>query len=115
MKPSKLASERVALLSIEKRYSTEVLIGRGILYSANTAIIRTGGILQIVILVLEIFQPAVDGGLRRGFGRVMAAEVCRRRGSKVNAGKSKMTVLNREEGLECEVHVDGICLEHLSI
>ena len=35
------------------------------------------------------------------------AEVCRRRGLKVNAGKSKVMVLNGEEGLECEVHVDG--------
>ena len=37
------------------------------------------------------------------------AEVCRRRGLKVNAGKSKVMVLNGEE-----VHVDGICLEHVS-
>ena len=36
-------------------------------------------------------------------------EVCRRRGLKVNAGKSKVMVLNGEEGLECEVHVDRIC------
>ena len=28
------------------------------------------------------------------------AEVCRRRGLKVNAGKSKVMVLNEEEGLE---------------
>ena len=25
-----------------------------------------------------------------------------------------MIVLNGEEGLECEVHLDGICLEHVS-
>ena len=42
------------------------------------------------------------------------AEVCRRRELKVNAGKSKVTVLNLEEGLECEVHVDEICLEYVS-
>ena len=30
-------------------------------------------------------------------------QVCRRRGLKVNAGKSKIMVLNGEEGLECEV------------
>ena len=42
------------------------------------------------------------------------AEVCRRRGLKVNAGKSKVMVLNGEEGLKCEVHVDGIRLEHVS-
>ena len=33
---------------------------------------------------------------------------------KVNAGKSKVMVLNGEEGLECEVYIDGICLEHIS-
>ena len=38
-------------------------------------------------------------------------EVCRRRGLKANAGKSKVFVLNGETGLECEVHVDGIRLE----
>ena len=32
--------------------------------------------------------------------------VCRRRGLKVNAGKSKVMVLNGEGGLVCEVHVD---------
>ena len=41
-------------------------------------------------------------------------EMCRRRGLKVNACKSKMMVMNGEEGLECEVHVDGIRLEHVS-
>ena len=35
------------------------------------------------------------------------AEVCRRRRMKVNAGKSKVMVLNAEEGLVCEFHVDG--------
>ena len=38
------------------------------------------------------------------------AEVCRRRALKVNAGKSKVMVLN---GV-CEVHVDEICLENVS-
>ena len=33
---------------------------------------------------------------------------------KINAGKSKVMVLNGEEGLECEVHIDRICLEHVS-
>ena len=37
-----------------------------------------------------------------------------RRGLKVNTGKSKVTVLNGEEGLECEVYVDEIHLEHVS-
>ena len=39
--------------------------------------------------------------------------MCKRRGLKVNAGKSKVMVLNGEEELECEVHVDGIHLEHV--
>ena len=38
-------------------------------------------------------------------------EMCRRRGQKLNAGKSKMMVLKEEEGLECEICVDGIRLE----
>ena len=33
---------------------------------------------------------------------------------KVNAGKSKVMVLNGEEGLDCEVRVDGIHLDHVS-
>ena len=40
--------------------------------------------------------------------------MCRIRGQIVSAVKSKVTVLNREEGLNCEVHVDGIRLEHVS-
>ena len=41
--------------------------------------------------------------------------MCRRRGLIVNASKSKVMVLNGEEGLECEVHVDVIHLENLLI
>ena len=41
-------------------------------------------------------------------------ELCRRRRLKVDAGKSKVIVMNGEEGLECEVHIDGISLEHVS-
>ena len=33
---------------------------------------------------------------------------------KFNAGKSKVMLLNGEEELQCEVHVDGIRLEHVS-
>ena len=40
--------------------------------------------------------------------------MCRRKGLKVNAGKSKLMVLGGEDGLECEVCVDGIRLEHVS-
>ena len=42
------------------------------------------------------------------------AEVCKKRGLNVSEGKSKLMVLNGEEGLECEVHVDWIRLEHVS-
>ena len=35
-------------------------------------------------------------------------EVCRRRGLKVSAGKSKVMVPNGEEGLVCVVYVDRI-------
>ena len=45
---------------------------------------------------------------------VRFAEVCRRRGLKVNSGKSKVVLLNGEEVLEYEVHVDRIRLEHVS-
>ena len=41
-------------------------------------------------------------------------EVCRRRGLKVNASKIKVMVLGGEKGLEFEVCVDGICLDHVS-
>ena len=40
--------------------------------------------------------------------------MCRRRELKVSAGMSNIMVLNGDEGLECEVHVDGIRLEHVS-
>ena len=42
------------------------------------------------------------------------AEVYRRRGLKVNASKSKVIMLGVEEGLECEVCIYGIHLEHVS-
>ena len=50
--------------------------------------------------------------LRAMVGRFI--EVCRRRSVKVNAGKSKVIVLDGEEELECEVCVDGKRLEHVS-
>ena len=41
--------------------------------------------------------------------------VCRRRGLKVNAGKSKvMLLVGRRGWLECEVCINRICLEHIS-
>ena len=41
-------------------------------------------------------------------------ELCRRRGLKVNADKGKVMVLVGEEGLECEIYVEWIRLEHVS-
>ena len=41
-------------------------------------------------------------------------EVYRRRGLSVNAGKSKVIMLNGEEGLEGEACIDGMQLEHVS-
>ena len=41
-------------------------------------------------------------------------EICRRRGLKINAGKSKIMVLGGEEKLECEVCVDEMRFEHVS-
>ena len=49
--------------------------------------------------------------------RVMVGQfagVCRRRGLEVHVGKSKVMVLNAEEGLECKVHVDGSRLKNVS-
>ena len=40
-------------------------------------------------------------------------DVCRGISMKVSAGKIKVMVLNGEEGLECEVYVDGFRLEHV--
>ena len=42
------------------------------------------------------------------------AEMYRRRGLKLNTCKSKVMMLDGEEGLECEVFADGIRLEHFS-
>ena len=54
----------------------------------------------------------LEEDLRRMIERF--AEVCTRRGLNVNAGNSNVMVLNGEEGLGFEVHVDGIRLEHVS-
>ena len=50
--------------------------------------------------------------LRAVVGRFV--EVCRSSSLKVNAGKSKVKVLNGEEGQECKASVDGVRLEHVS-
>ena len=47
-----------------------------------------------------------EENLRAMLGRFV--EVCKKRGLKVNADKSKVMVMNGEKGLQCEVHVDGI-------
>ena len=54
----------------------------------------------------------LEEDLRMMVGRF--TEVYRRRGLKASAGKSKVMVLNGKEGLQCEVHVDGIRVEHVS-
>ena len=59
-----------------------------------------------------ILCGASEEDLRVMVGRFV--EVCRRIGLKVNAGKSKVITLNGEEGLEREVHIDKIRLEHVS-
>ena len=41
-------------------------------------------------------------------------DVYKRRGLKVNVGKSKVMVLGGEEGLEFEICVDGTPSEHVS-
>ena len=41
-------------------------------------------------------------------------ELCRRRGLKVNADKSKVVGLGRKEGLECEICVNKSRLEKVS-
>ena len=53
-----------------------------------------------------------EEGLRAMVGRFV--EVCRRRGLKVNGGKSKVMLLGGEEDLKCEVWVDWVRLEHVS-
>ena len=70
---------------------------------------RLPGLLHADDLVLcnvsEEAMPVIGGRF---------AEVCRSRGLKVNAGKSKVLVLNGEETWECEVHLHRIRLEHVS-
>ena len=41
-------------------------------------------------------------------------ELCRRKGLKVNAGKSKVMVLSGERELVCEIYIDRVCFEHVS-
>ena len=54
----------------------------------------------------------LEEDLRVMVGRFV--EVCKRRGLKVNVGKSKMMVISEEEGLKCKIHLGGALLEHIS-
>ena len=59
--------------------------------------------------LLYAYDLVLCGGSEEDM-RVMVrrfAQVCMRRGLKVNAGMRKAMVLNGEEGLEWEVHVEG--------
>ena len=67
------------------------------------------GLLYVDDLVL---CDELEEDLRVMVGRF--AEVCKVGGLKVNAGKSKVMVLEGEERLECEVHVNGIRLQYVS-
>ena len=52
-----------------------------------------------------VLFSVMEEDLRAIVGRFI--EVCMRRGLKVNAGKSKVMSLGGEEGLKCEVCVNG--------
>ena len=70
---------------------------------------RLPGLLYVNDLVL---CGESEEDLRAMVGRFV--EVCRRRRLKVNADKSMRMVTNGEEGLDCEVHINGIHLENVS-
>ena len=53
-----------------------------------------------------------EGNLGAMMGRFV--EECRRRSLQVIADKSKVMMMNEEEGLEYEVFLDGTRLEHAS-
>ena len=61
--------------------------------------------------LLYVLCGESEEDLRVMVGRFV--EVCRRRGLKVNTVKSKVIVLGGEEGLDCEVCIEGIHLEHV--
>ena len=78
---------------------------RGVRFLEDRREWRLPGLLYAVDLVL---CGELEEDLRVMLG--WFAEVYRR-GLKVNGDKSKVMVLNGKEVSECEVHVDGICLE----
>ena len=82
---------------------------RGVRFLENGREWRFTGLLYADHLVL---CGESEEDLRVMVGRL--AEVCRRKGLKAGAGKSKVMendCRNGEEGLECEVHVVGIRVE----
>ena len=83
---------------------------RGVRFLEDGREWRLAGLLYADDLVL---RGESEKELRAMVGRF--AEVSRRRGMKVDAGKIKVVKLNGEEGMKCEVHVDGIRLEHVSV
>ena len=72
----------------------------------------SGDCLASCMQMTGFFCGEWEEDLRATVGRF--ADMCRRRGLKVKAAKSKVMVLHGEEGLECKVHVDGIRLEQVS-
>ena len=82
---------------------------RGVSFLEDGKEWRLPGLLYAEDLVL---CGASEEDLRVMLGRF--AVVCRRKALKVNEVNCKVMVLNgEEEGLECEVHVDGFRLEHV--
>ena len=69
------------------------------------------GILSVYMDVVMKEMEMGSGGVRFEEGHFV--EVCRR-SLKVNVGKSKVMVLNGEEGLEYKVCMDGMQLENIS-
>ena len=52
-----------------------------------------------------------EEGLKAMVGQFVL--ICKRKGLIVNAGKSRVMVLNGKERLESEVYLDGVHLEHV--
>ena len=83
---------------------------RGVRVQENRLEFKLPGLLYADDLVVLCGESEED--LKAIMGRFI--EVCRRRGLKGNVGKSKVMLLDVEEGLECEICADRIRLEHVS-
>ena len=123
----------VQLMSVKGGESEQLRIDSGVYHAPWLFIVYVDGVMQEVKMGMErrIVSFLEDGRVCRlpdllyADDLVLCGEleedlkvmrwfaVCRR-GLKVNAGKMKVMVLNGEEGLECEVRVDVIHLEHIS-